>query len=77
MSETFSQRRFRRHVRPVLERYGKEIGVRSREGDANCANIIRLFMMLQKLCDSGTLYTLEETLCRAGYDLPPYFEGEL
>ena len=77
VSNFSTQVRFRRKILPILERHGKEIGVRSREGDTNCATIIRLYMMLYKLCDSGTLAVLEETLKRAGYDPPPYFEDEL
>ena len=75
MSNFSAQARFQRHVLPVLEKHGKEIGVRSREGDANCATIIRLYMMLYKLCDWTTLMTLEETMRKAGYDLPDYLEA--
>jgi hypothetical protein len=77
MSSFSARTRFERDIFPILQRHGKEIGVRSKEGDANCASIIRLYMMLYKFFDSGTLVTLEETLKRAGYEVPNLFEGEL
>lgn len=73
MSQFSAQTRFRRHVLPVLTRHGKEIGVRSQEGDENCASIIHLYTMLYRICDSVTLVLLEESLKKAGYDLPSLF----
>jgi len=49
MSQFSEQARFRRHVLPVLTRHGKEIGVRSQEGDENCASIVHLYTMLSNL----------------------------
>ena len=71
-----SQVLFQRHILPILEKHGKEIGVRSKEGDENCSSIIRLYMLLYGMCDPVTLYTLEATLQKAGYYVPPYFEDE-
>ena len=77
MSEFSSQVRFQRHILPILEKHGKEIGVRSKEGDANCADVIRLFMMLSKFKDPTYLVMLEASLEKAGYSVPSLFEGEL
>lgn len=74
MSQFSAQTRFQRHVLPVLRRHGKEIGVRSQEGDENCASIIHLYMMLYRICDSITLVLLEEAIRKAGYSLPERLE---
>lgn len=70
MSEFSSQVRFQKQILPILQRHGKEIGVRSKEGDTNCADVIRLYMMLSKYKDPMYLVMLEASLEKAGYDVP-------
>lgn len=74
MSEFSSQVRFQKQILPILQRHGKEIGVRSKEGDTNCADVIRLYMMFSKFKDPVYLVMLEASLEKAGYTVPSPIE---
>jgi hypothetical protein len=74
MSEFSSQVRFQKQILPILQKHGKEIGVRSREGDANCADVIRLYMMLSRFKDPTYLVMLEASLEKSGYRVPSLLE---